>query len=142
MNKFWLNRIVCCCLLSAASCFTWIACTPEPRVEPIAKALTCGCPKVVVEGVIENRSANYFSNARFFLKDASGEVEILSWLPLEVAPYHPAAVEEIRRRGGAWPPETMASYLNVPVRIQGRMEERDSGHGEKVLVVEYAERRK
>ncbi len=109
------------------------SCQPEPKAEPIAKALTCGCPRVVVEGVIENRSANYFDNPKFVLKDASGEVEVRPWLPLEVAPYHPDVVEEIQKRGDKWPPEVMSAYLGVPVKIYGRIE----GN---VLGVEYAEK--
>ena len=111
-------------------------CRPaDVKIEPIAKALTCNCATVVVAGVLQNRSANYFSTSKFVLKDASGEIEVRPWLPLEVAPYHPDAAEELQRRGEKWPPETMASYLDVPVILWGRIEE-------KVLVVEHAEHAK
>lgn len=111
------------------------SCQPGPKVEPIAKALTCGCPRVSVEGVLENRSSSYFANPKFVLKDASGEVEVQPWLPLEVAPYHPDVMEEMQKRGDRWPPETMAAYLGVPIRIWGRVENN-------VLKVDHAERLK
>lgn len=102
------------------------------NVKTIASALTCGCPVVTVAGIIENRSDNYFNNPRFYLKDATAEVAVRPWLPLEVAPYHPAVLEKMKKEGKR-PSETMAAYLGVPVRIDGRLE----GN---VLVVEHAER--
>lgn len=119
-----------------------VACKPSdvPKVEPISKALVCGCPKVAVEGVLENRSDNYFANSVFVLKDASGEVEVKAWLPLEVAPYHPDVYEEMQKRGERWPPETMANYLGVKVRLIGRIDPRESG--QPIMTVEYAVRLK
>jgi len=105
----------------------------EPAVKPIAKALTCGCPRVVVEGVLENRGPGYFNNPKFVLKDASGEVEVKPWLPLEVAPYHPDVYEEMQKRGDKWPPETMAEWLNAPIRLYGRIDG-------STLFVEHAEK--
>ena len=117
-------------------------CDPDqsPKVDTIAKALVCGCPHVTVEGELRNRSENYFSNAKFVLKDESGEVQVKAWLPLEVAPYHPDVVEDIQRRGGRWPPETMASYLGGTVRLTGHMEDRKDAPP--ILVVEQAEKLK
>ncbi len=117
-------------------------CKSTIKIEPIARALTCHCPAIAVEGIVENRSGNYFSNPQFFLKDASGEVAVRPWLALEVAPYHPDAVDEIRRQGGTWPPETMASYMGVPVRIYGRIEGGGLGGGTPILIVDHAERQK
>ena len=128
---------VCVCLcLCVSVCGS--GCEPAPTVQPIAKALVCGCPHVTVEGVLDNRSDNYFSNPKFMVKDASGEVEVRAWLPLEVAPYHPDVVEEIQRRGGKWPPETMAAYLGGTVRMTGHMEDRKDAPP--ILVVEQAEK--
>ena len=121
-------------------CLMGASCERGPNLEPISKALTCACPRVAVEGVMQNRSENYFGNPRFVLKDESAEVDVQSWLPMEIAPYHPDAAEEIQRRGEKWPPETMANYLNVPLRIIGRIETRSVGGP--ILVVEHAERRK
>ena len=81
---------------------------------------------------MENRGVS-FGSSDFVLKDSTGEIKVRPWLPLEVAPYHPDAVEEMQRRGDRWPPETMSAYLGAPVRIWGRIE---SG----VLIVDHAER--
>lgn len=126
-----VSVFVCLCLCLSVACV--LGCDPSRNPEPIAKALTCNCPRVHVAGVMENRSPNYFDNSKFVLKDATGEIVVQPWLALEVAPPHPDALEEMQRRGDRWPPETMAAYLGVPLRLWGRIEN-------KILIVDHAER--
>lgn len=88
-----------------------LACTPTRDITPVAR-LNESAGAVVVSATLENRGPSYFNNARFVLTDASGEVDVASWAPLEVAP----PLNEKQKM-----PLTMAAYIGKRLLLRGRM---------------------
>ena len=85
--------------------------------------------RIEVIGLLANTGANYFTDLRLALDDATGNsIGVQCWLPLEVPPP--------RINAGARPrPAVVSDYLGKRVRLRGTWQKNEAGY---LLQVEEA----